>query len=40
MLNGSKLYYTEETHSPDQEEDMDDDEVPEDVSGLSSALKG
>ena len=31
MLNGSKLYYTEETQ-PDQEDDMDDDEAPEDVS--------
>ena len=31
VLNGSKLYYTEETQ-PDQEDDMDDDEAPEDVS--------
>ncbi|KAK7114898.1 hypothetical protein V1264_000879 [Littorina saxatilis] len=29
VLNGSKLYYTEETQA-DQDEDMDDDEAPED----------
>lgn len=30
VLNGSKLYYTEETQSPDQDEDLEEEEAPED----------
>lgn len=30
VLNGSKLYYTEETQSQDQDDDLDEDEAPED----------